>query len=342
MKKLLIILLLLTTCANAQIFRFSTIYGSFSTGSPFVENQQFLVNGVAGSGQLVEVTQVNEPNYNFTIGIRKIARFDYQVKMGRFYTGSENEISDYATISNADGLEYLFEYSTVRNRGMEFVQEEYKMRYLHDNSTFKVGYVNDGVLDLKYTQAEARYRKSFGNLDLTVGVAHRSHPVYGYSPVEAWFADPANKHWWQLANEFNYFSTENGEWAHITDEGEYWVAESDYEFYTYHFGRAVNSYNKRELDALGLQQELSAVIGADYYLNGSNYWIHSWASIYPIHKGLSEYSYEYEDSQLEWDTALIVGSKVNNHLGLFLEGRHLKFWGIKSYELRAGINYLIF
>ena len=45
------------------------------------------------------------------------------------------------------------------------------------------------------------------------------------------------------------------------------IAETDREFYTYHFGKAVTEYNNRELEALGLQQEVSAVFGIYYYYN---------------------------------------------------------------------------
>jgi hypothetical protein len=338
MKNILYILLLLTTVAQAQIFRFSTFYASINTGSPFAENQQFMVDGVAGSGQLVEITQVSEPNFNLTVGLRKIARFDYQVKKGRFYTGTENEISDYATVSNAPGLEYLLEYSTLRNRGMEFQQHEYKVRYISNHFTARAAYVDDGLIDLKYTQGEFRLRKNLGGLDFTLGVAHRSHPVYGYSPVQAWFAIPENKHWWQLANDFGFYSDDNECWT----RDNMCVAVSDVEFYTYHFTKAVNEYNRRQLKSMGLQQEVSGVIGADYYKYKDNLWLHTWCSIYPIHKGLNDFSYEYENNKVEWDVGVIIGSKINNHLGVFLEGRHLKYWDIKSYECKAGINYLIF
>lgn len=338
MKQLLYILLLCSTIANAQILRFATFYASLSTGAPFTENQQFLVNGVAGSGQLVEITQVSEPNYNLSVGLRKIARFDYQVKRGRFYTGAENEVSDYATVSNAPGLEYLLEYSSIRNRGMKFQQHEYKVRYISNYFTTKAAYVNDGLIDLKYTQGEMRLRKNIGNLDLTIGVAHRSHPVYGYSPIEAWFAIPENKHWWQLAYEFGYSDTEDHVWSH---DGEV-IAQSDPEFYNYHFGEAVNEYNKQELRSMGLQQEISGVIGADYYYYTDKAWFHSWGSAYPIHKGLSDYSYNYPEGKFEWDIGAVLGAKINKHLGLYIEGRHLKYWDIKSYECKAGINYLIF
>ena len=71
MKNLLYILLVFSTVAKAQmgfsLFRFATFYASASTGAPFSENQSFIVDGVAGSGQLVEITEVNAPNYNITI-----------------------------------------------------------------------------------------------------------------------------------------------------------------------------------------------------------------------------------------------------------------------------------
>ena len=341
LRKLIYVGLLLTaTTVQAQLnlFRFATFYASISTGAPFAENQSFIVDGVAGSGQLVEVTQVSKPNYNLTIGLRKIARFDYQVKQGNFYTGSEDESSDYATISNAPGLEYLFRYSSIRNRGVQFKQQEYKVRYISNNYTARASYVNDGLIDLKYTLGEFRLRKNFGNLDLTVGVAHRSHPVYGYSPIEAWFAIPENKHWWQLAYEFGYTDTEDHEWSYEEEV----IAESDPEFYNYHFGDAVNEYNKQQLRAMGLQQEVSGVIGADYYFYSSHTWIHSWASVYPIHKGFSDFSYNYPGNSTEWDIGVVFGVKFNNHFSIFVEGRHLKYWDINSYEMQTGINYLIF
>ena len=348
MKKLLIILLLLigniiffTLPAKGQIknlFKYSTFYTSASMSAPFAENKQFMVNGTAGSGQLVELTDQAEFNYIFTAGLRKIARFDYQVKKGQFYDGSENEVTDYAVISNAPGIEYLFEYSAVRDRGIKFSQQEYKLRYIHNRFAVRAAYVNDGLIDLKYTLGEIRYRQKLGAFDLTAGIAHRSHPVYGYSPVDAWFAIPANKHWWQLANEFGYYSDEDEVW---TFHGEI-IAESDREFYTYHFGDAVNDYNKRELEELGLVQELSAVFGIDYYYHKPTFWIHGWSSFYPIHKGLNDFSYIYADNKFEWDAGLIIGAKLNKRVGLFIEGRHLKFWEITSYQCKAGINYLIF
>ena len=154
MKKLILILLIWTTTASAQLLRFATLYTSYSTSAPFVEKQDFLVSGVenfGGAGSLSEVTRANPPGINLTFGLRKIARFDYQVKQNQFYTGQENEVSDYATISNASGLEYLLEFSRVRNREIIFSQHEYRLRYISDNFTSRASYVDNNIVSLQYS-----------------------------------------------------------------------------------------------------------------------------------------------------------------------------------------------
>jgi len=347
MKNLLYALLFITGTCNAQLLRFATFYASFSTTAPFAEHPQFQIQAIPSTtevadfanGILVETTQVSQPNLNITIGLRKIARFDYQVKGGNFYTGEENETSDYATISNAPGLEYLFEYSLVRNRGSEVAQHEYRIRYIEKNLSAKVAYIDNGLLNLKYTLGEVRLRKRFGNVDLTLGVAHRSHPAYGFYPINYWEGT-----WAELAYSQMYLSTLDESWLQVNlDEGTTeWVADDDNEFYKYYFGKIVNKYNRDILNEIGLQRELSGVIGADYYLYSDQAWVHGWASVYPIHKGLDEYSYAYPDGNTEWDLGLIAGVKMGRHFSVFMEGRHLKYWDIESYSMKMGINYLIF
>ena len=347
------LLLLLCYSTDAQVFRFATFYASFSTTTPAAEPVGYRVQGLYDpghqddyvNGTIIEMTQYSEPNVNITIGLRKIARFNYQVKQGLFYDGSEHEISDYSTVSNAPGLEYLFQYSFVRNRGTEVTQQEYKLRYISSNFTAKAAYVNDGLINLKYTLGEARLRKSFGSFDVTAGVAHRSHPVYGYSPIEEWTRTNGNEDWKALANSYYYLSTsQSGEWIHIDVEASdsEWICASDDEFYKYYFPTVLNRYNREQLDLIGLQQEISAVVGLDYYYYDENCWLHTWGSLYPAHKGLTDFSFNRNGSQTEWDAGLIFGVNFNRHFSIFVEARHLKFWDRPSYQLKTGINYLIF
>jgi len=38
----------------------------------------------------------------------------------------------------------------------------------------------------------------------------------------------------------------------------------------------------------------------------------------------------------------VLGTRVTKHLGLFVEGTHMKYWGKEIYEMKFGFNYLIF
>ena len=94
-----------------------------------------------------------------------------------------------------------------------------------------------------------------------------------------------------------------------------------------------------------MQKELSLVIGLAYYKYNPNYWVHLWANLMPLHYGIDEFSYEYGESALEgldWDSGAILGVRVTKHLGLFVEGTHLRYWDKPVYECKFGFNYLIF
>ena len=94
-----------------------------------------------------------------------------------------------------------------------------------------------------------------------------------------------------------------------------------------------------------MQRQISAVIGLSYYYYNPKFWAHIWANLMPLHYGLDDYSFEYDESglkRLEWDAGAILGLRVTRHLGLFAEGTHLKYWNKPVYECKFGFNYLIF
>ena len=90
----------------------------------------------------------------------------------------------------------------------------------------------------------------------------------------------------------------------------------------------------------------------DYYKYTSNWWLHGWVSVLPLHHGLSEFSFDYTERAgpqkdsiplwLEWDAGVILGFKLTDNLGFFVEGTDLRYWDIHSYEYKTGINYMIF
>jgi hypothetical protein len=261
-----------------------------------------------------------------------------------------------ATIGAVSGWEYLLKYSTIRSFGEEFIDTESWIRYLGDNYVIKGGYANFGRQDLEFGQLDARWRKSVGNnWNFTLGGNFRGHPAYGLFPFNDWLAD-ANGAWWELGYEFGYedeyyFEDDNGNG--IQDPGEFgdynWydengnlVSETDDEFYEYYYGDLITEYNDDEIEKLGFQYEASVVIGVDYYLYEKKYWVHGWATIIPYSYGLTDHSFVYEKNDIDFDIGLVAGYKFNRNIGIFGEGRYLKYFGIDAYELKAGLNFTIF
>ena len=295
-----------------------------------------------------DITQVNPYDYNLTIGLRKIARFDYETKRQTWYTGTERNTADNVTIGNANGWEYLFNYSFIRNRGEKFTEQNFWLRYLGDWFVVKAQYTDNERVNLRYSSLDYRIRFNKGNWDFTVGTIFRVHPAYGINPIEDFWV-PGSSNFQDLAQDFGYapepwvqglYVDQN--WYDVSSGDSILVATSNNEFFNHYFGDAVARYNERELEKLGMQKELSAVIGVAYYKYTPNFWLHTWYNFLPYHKGLDDYSYEYEDSMAEWDAGIIFGTKITKSLGLFVEGVHMRYWGKEIYEVKFGFNYLIF
>ena len=140
-----------------------------------------------------------------------------------------------------------------------------------------------------------------------------------------------------------YYDNEDGsgDYNWFDDSGEL-VAETDSEFYEYYYGDLITLYNEEEVDKLGFQYEASVVLGVDYYLYEKKYWVHGWASVIPYSKGLTPHAFQYETGDIDFDIGLVAGWKFNRNLGVFGEGRYLRYFGIDAYELKAGLNFTIF
>ena len=85
-------------------------------------------------------------------------------------------------------------------------------------------------------------------------------------------------------------------------------------------------------------------MGADYYKYTPKNWFHFWATTYPVTKGMSDYSFNYDvaDNGMDYDLGLVYGWKLTNKLGIFLEARYLNMYDVQSYEAKTGFNWLIY
>ena len=318
-----------------------------TTSTSMIERENY----IAVDKGYEDVTQINRYDYNLTIGLRKIARFDYEYKVKTWYYGTEDNVADNVTIGNSIGWEYLFNYSFIRNRSDKFTEQNFWLRYLGNKFVTKLQYTDNERVDLRFASFDTRYRINKGNWDFTIGAVARIHPVYGVSPIEDFWI-PGESTFQDLAEDFGYVpemwiqgNYVDQNWYDINDGDSILIATSNDEFYNWYFGDAVASFNERELEKLGLQKEISAVIGLAYYKYTPKFWLHIWANCLPLHYGLDEYSFEYGEEKydnIEWDAGIVFGSRITKSLGMFIEGTHVKYWDKPVYEVKFGFNYLIF
>ena len=106
----------------------------------------------------------------------------------------------------------------------------------------------------------------------------------------------------------------------------------------------------------------SLVIGADYYHYSDRWWLHSWANWLPYHYGHDNYSYHnashyekhLEDGKepfefmfmepmwMDWndyDFGAVLGFKMQENLGFYVEGKYLFYWERPAYDIKVGLNY---
>ena len=329
------------------IFSNATIYGSASMGTPYIN----------GNIQL-------EDDYKYNLGIRKIALFPYQSSK-KFYKGDESALSDDALFGAVDGLEYLLSLSFIRNRGHEFEDQEYWVKWSNDNFITKFKYLNRGSRDLEYASMDARYKLSVGPAIISLGANVMGHPVYGH-PAYNDYENP----WWELAYEYGYTDillpitdlNDNGEidgydvfietdedtgdgyWIYYYEDADYYwedansnaVANSDAEFIQYHLPNIVNQYNE-ENKVKEWQAEAGIVLGLDFYLGGNKYYSHIWVNSFLSSVGLTEKSYDGGEEQ--YDVGALVGANLSEHIGVFIEGSKLKYYGREEYAISTGINW---
>ena len=211
MKKLLYLLIALVSfnTADAQItktvkkfFKYSTIYGVVGESQPYTNpNKTYFVTQ---DNMVQDVTPEQLANYSYGFGIRKVARFDYENKPAQFYNGTEMQVGLNSNIGAVNGWEYKFQWEKARIFGVEFKREDMFLRYLGKNYIVKLESYNNGLADLEYKSVDVRWRKAIGKkLNLSVGVAYRTHRPYGYLPIRDYLDDP-DQNWWNLANEYGY------------------------------------------------------------------------------------------------------------------------------------------
>ena len=347
-KRLIILLLLASNIVTAQtfskedvkkLFKFSTFYAAVNGGTSLSNVEVFSVdNGL--STQTISTPY----DYNLTMGLRKIARFGYENKANTFYDGTETNYSDAATVGKLRGVEYLFEMDFKRQEGNEYLDQHHFIRYVSDHYTVKGEYLEDGFADIKYFEASERYRyKVNRKFSVNAGAVQRLSEPYGYNPLDEWLLANGDIHYTYLALQEGY----NVDVFHqlYYDPSGRVVANSTEVWEAVVIPQVLADYSERKRNEMENSTLHSFVLGFDFYHYNKNYWCHGWGNLMPYHydEG-SKYSYhKYEGKQwMDYSGGVILGVKINKHLGAFAEGKYNKYWNREWYDFKFGVNYVIF
>ncbi len=330
-----------------NFFDYSTIYGAANISTPYINGNQNV-----------------KDDYKYNIGIRKIALYDYQER-NKFYKGNEQSLSDKAIIGAVNGVEYLFSASSVRNRGYAYLDQEHWIKWSNNAFVTKFKYINKESRDLQFFDYDARFRLNLNKVNITLGGSVKGHPVYGHPAI--WDYDGV---WFELAWDYGYEDfevplndlnengiiddyylwietdpvTEEGYWIYFYEgvnyywedpEGNY-VAGSDEEFYQYHYPHLVEMYNE-DNEEKEWQSEASIVVGLDILLGNDNYYSHIWVNAFPYSVGLTDKAYNGDD--IQYDVGMLVGTNLNEHIGVFIEGIYQSYYGKQEYNISTGINW---
>ena len=336
MLKKIIIGLLITSSLFAEneiwkFFKYSTAYASFSLNAPRHQDDRFAIVGGLSTGQLEFKREKRElePDFQKSLGIRKIGRFKYEPKRGvknagnggTWYDGSEQSANENATFGPVKGWEFLAKWSEGRQWGDDYLNQEYWLRYVGEWFMVKGGYTELGLEDVQYVHGDLRIKKSIGGLNISAGVKHRQHPVYGFDAAildTTWYRGQ----WWEFGE--NAFNVDDNMWFDPTmkDEDGNWLKQQLYEYDP-------------------VSGELREIEGAGPLWNeGGEYWGHDWLwrdedgrifaytdreyFLYHFPGMLEEYIHEVKtDLGFQRETSLVLGGDFYH----YAENWWLHAWG---------------
>ena len=332
-------ILLSPTVVQGQIFKdlykdflkYGTVYGAgdISNSIEAKESTYFIRTNQDGSLYSIPVVVDNTPEYPFDyrigIGIRKLARFNYERKPKNFYDGTEEQLAFSAPTSAFKGLEYQIHFENERWRGEDFQNHRLFIKHTGKYHIVKAESREVDKINLEYISGEIRARLPIGKkFSISAGAIYRTHErAYGYNPIEIWlnetetyydqngnsFEGSANP-WYTLGFQYGYtdhfteytdVNTQNTtqDWIWKNEEGEI-VAYSDLEFRENVFTDLMNRYNQEKWEELDDFAEIAPIVGFDYYHYQGKFWLHAYGNyILPFHQyvqGNKDFSYLQRES----------------------------------------------
>jgi len=396
MKHLLIILsLIISTSALGQekktnffenlykdFLKYGTVYAAGDISNAVEAQEPTYVLRTNQDGSIYSIPDIEDVtdrfpfDYRYSIGIRKLARFDYERKPKNFYDGNESQLVYAAPSSAIQGLEYQIHFENERWNGRNFKNHRVFLKHTGKYHIFKAESREVSKINLNYKSAELRARLPIGKkFSISAGVVARGHDrAYGYNPFEIWLNEMApdsngtpyyTNPWYTLGFQYGYSdhyttSTTGGnttnDWIWKDEDGNI-VANTDLEFREEVFPSIINRYNREAWDLVDPFVELAPIVGFDFYHYKNNFWLHSFGNIIlPQHKyikGDGDFTYlnrgnwgpggliegAEPEQWSDFSMGVAFGWKVGKNLGVFAEGEYSKMWESRLFQTTFGLNY---
>ena len=366
MKQLLYLLIfLLPLTSNAQNFfkdlykdflKYGTVYAAGNVGNAKMESKEYFIRtdpeNLYATPRVIDETVYHPHDYRFGVGIRKIARFDYEIKGANFYNGigeDETTMALSAPTAAVKGLEYLLHWEKQRVNGDEFENQRFFVRHTGKYHILKFESRESGNVGFEYKSGEIRGRLPIGKkFSVSVGAIWRTHQQpYGYNPIEIPYSST-------VYNQ-DGTTTEMFDWLWQNSNGDI-VAYTDIQFRDDVYFELMNRFNQERWAELDAFAEIAPIVGFDFYHYKRNFWLHAYGNwILPHHKyvaGNEDFSYLHRNSWgkgghndklagEQWDdyqAGIMFGWKVGRKLGVFIEGEYTQFLDSKLYATNFGIN----
>ena len=331
---------------NAQLglFKYGTFYVGIGLNNSLNEANTYTIQ----NGLLTETSIDNKFNYRWSYGFRRLARLNFEQKGKSYIDGSETKWGMFRS-SLLNGLEYNLTYENVRDRGLAFSNSDYWIRYLSRFYQLKFQATNLQGIDLKYQQIDLRLKKDIKAFRLSIGAVYRFHNAYNIDPFTRDFS--TSESYLSVAEELGYYSEfyyldmNNNGYLDRTEQSFYrWyyddnlIAENTSEFFKYHYSGIINTYNKEQIEMLGIQNTLSAVLGINWYKYNDNFHALLWCNVLPYNKPITDYGYE---GGTDYELGALIQKELNKNLAFYLEGVYLSYFDRKNYVIKTGLNYII-
>jgi len=316
----------------SDFLKYGTVYAAGNIGNAKAEPTEYFVRtnpeDLYAIPDVIDETVYHPYDYRYGFGIRKLARFGYEVKPGNFWTGNdkiEKQVALSAPTSAVKGLEYLLHWEKERKNGDEFTNKRLFVRHTGKYHIGKFESREQGNVGFEYTSGEIRARLPIGKkFSISAGAIYRTHQkAYGYNPIEIWlneteiYTDPSGNDieypanpWYSLGYLYgfsdhytSYTDINTGEiiydWIWRDGDNNI-VAYSDLQFRDDVFFQLMNRFNEEAWAELEPFAEVTPIVGFDFYHYKSNFWLHAYGNyLLPYHKyvaGNEDFSYLHRNS----------------------------------------------